>query len=523
MILYNPTVSGSLLVTGSLTTTGTLTAQTLVVQTITSSVDFVTGSSVNGSLSSNTHQFTGSVFITGSATTLLSVNNSVLFVSASGNVGIGNTSPGQKLAVTQITNDASSVGFFTSASTGTSYGPIILAGTNSSDAALRVYNQAGTLTYLHIRGDGNIGIGTTSPDALLTVAGANQSLGGAFNTYGNALIYSTDSFAINKGGSLSFGGKYYSAVTTIETFARIHGKKESATDGATSGYLAFETTNDATALLTERMRITSTGNVGIGTSSPSDKLQVTATSGNGITITTNDVSTLKMNNTGGTTKNWGFATTNIAASDFGIYQSTSVGGDPISAGIRRLYFNGTGNVTITAPNHMQLTIKSSTSGDARFEMGAEDNVVIGFQMATTANDITWFTGRHRPGSAGITDEMNVYRGQTNLHRIQNNGNYSFAGSNVSDIRLKENIQVINYNATEKLQQLIPVSYNMIEHPTIHKSGFIAQEVKEVLPNFVTGNESEDEHLGVDYNGILALAVKAIQELKAEIDTLKQQQ
>jgi hypothetical protein len=264
-----------------------------------------------------------------------------------------------------------------------------------------------------------------------------------------------------------------------------------------------------------------TGNVGIGTSSPSDKLQVTATSGNGITITTNDVSTLKMNNTGGTTKNWGFATTNIAASDFGIYQSTSVGGDPISAGIRRLYFNGTGNVTITAPNHMQLSIKSTTSGDAKFDLGAEDGVMIGMAMYTTSNDVSWFIGRHRPGLTGITDEMNLYRGQTNLHRVQNNGNYSFAGSNVSDIRLKENIEVINYNATEKLLQLSPVSYNMIEHPTIHKSGFIAQEVKEILPNFVTGNESEDEHLGVDYNGILALAVKAIQELKSENDTLKE--
>ena len=81
MILYNPTVSGSLQVTGSLTTTGTLTAQTLVVQTITSSVDFVTGSSVNGSLSSNIHQFTGSVLMSGSLT-----GTSATF---SGNVGVG--------------------------------------------------------------------------------------------------------------------------------------------------------------------------------------------------------------------------------------------------------------------------------------------------------------------------------------------------------------------------------------------------------------------------------------------------
>jgi hypothetical protein len=44
----------------------TLTAQTLVVQTITSSVDFVTGSTRFGSISANTHVFTGSVSISGS-------------------------------------------------------------------------------------------------------------------------------------------------------------------------------------------------------------------------------------------------------------------------------------------------------------------------------------------------------------------------------------------------------------------------------------------------------------------------
>ena len=256
MILYNPTVSGSLLVTGSLTTTGTLTAQTLVVQTITSSVDFVTGSSVNGSLSSNTHQFTGSVFITGSATTLLSVNNSVLFVSASGNVGIGNTSPGQKLAVTQITNDASSVGFFTSASTGTSYGPIILAGTNSSDAALRVYNQAGTLTYLHIRGDGNIGIGTTSPagNRKLTVAGGVQ-----ITTGDN----SGSSFNIIPGATGQAGADLNLSYYT----------------GTDFGPLTF------TLGGSERMRITSSGSVSIGTTNAVSALTVNrSSSGNAATF-----------------------------------------------------------------------------------------------------------------------------------------------------------------------------------------------------------------------------------------------
>jgi hypothetical protein len=64
--------TGSVNILGDITSTGTITAQKLVVQTITSSVEFVTGSTQNGSLLANTHQFTGSVSITGS----LAVNGS---------------------------------------------------------------------------------------------------------------------------------------------------------------------------------------------------------------------------------------------------------------------------------------------------------------------------------------------------------------------------------------------------------------------------------------------------------------
>jgi hypothetical protein len=62
----NVVVTGSLTTSGSLTTTGTITATTLVVQTITSSISSITGSTNFGSLSSDTHKFTGSVGISGS-------------------------------------------------------------------------------------------------------------------------------------------------------------------------------------------------------------------------------------------------------------------------------------------------------------------------------------------------------------------------------------------------------------------------------------------------------------------------
>jgi hypothetical protein len=59
------------------TVAGTLTAQTIIAQTITSSIEFITGSTRNGSLLTNTHQFTGSVLVTGS----LAVNGSNVITS----------------------------------------------------------------------------------------------------------------------------------------------------------------------------------------------------------------------------------------------------------------------------------------------------------------------------------------------------------------------------------------------------------------------------------------------------------
>jgi len=82
---------------------GTLTAQTIIVQTITSSVDFVTGSTHFGTTIDNTHQFTGSVSISGSlavngsdyATTSASFDNKINIISSSyattaSNIFVGN-------------------------------------------------------------------------------------------------------------------------------------------------------------------------------------------------------------------------------------------------------------------------------------------------------------------------------------------------------------------------------------------------------------------------------------------------
>jgi hypothetical protein len=61
---------------------------------------------------------------------------------------------------------------------------------------------------------------------------------------------------------------------------------------------------------------------------------------------------------------------------------------------------------------------------------------------------------------------------------------------------------------------------MTDNQNLLRYGFIAQEVQEILPDLINGIETEDTYLGLDYNGVLAVAVKAIQELSTKNTTLE---
>lgn len=131
--------------------TNTLTAQTLVVQTVTSSIEFVTGSTRFGSLLTNTHQFTGSVSITGS----LSVNNSpVILTSQTGSMSVASAS----LAATASYVPASAVVGLNLSQI--SSGSISASVNTDISASFRITSASNTL--LNVTKDGQVWVGNGS-------------------------------------------------------------------------------------------------------------------------------------------------------------------------------------------------------------------------------------------------------------------------------------------------------------------------------------------------------------------------
>ena len=117
----------------------------------------------------------------------------------------------------------------------------------------------------------------------------------------------------------------------------------------------------------------------------------------------------------------------------------------------------------------------------------------------------------------VTSSDNIGVGTTVAStKLQVAGNVTAIEFNsTSDIRKKENITDLT-NALDVVGQLRGVSFNWVEDQT-PSIGVIAQELQEVLPELVHG----DDTLTVNYNGIIGVLIEAVKELKAEVAELKQ--
>src|SRR4051812_6285785 len=186
-----------------------------------------------------------------------------------GNVGIGNTSPGTFLdikgdnvfAVGQLriaATDYSQITFYNSSaltpSVANRLGSIFY---DMSGSALVIDNWSGN-KFLTLNGNsgGNVGIGTSAPVSKLDLRAANINF---LSDVGNLTVRTTDAAANDKGGSIALGG--------LEGFAYAFVKGARDSSATDTGYLALGTRKSAVGT-TEWMRITPTGNVGLGTMTP---------------------------------------------------------------------------------------------------------------------------------------------------------------------------------------------------------------------------------------------------------------
>ena len=211
-----------------------------------------------------------------------SVSNAMFIASATGNIGLGNTGPSQKLHVEgniRVTgayydslNSAGTSGqILSSTATGTAW----ISQTNVSGSGTTNYVSKWTsgtaIGNSSIFDNGNVGISTASPSAKLEVSAGVGTPG--FNN-GIAIVTGNGTYTANHGGILQFQNE--DVIT-----AAIRGVRES---GWGSG-LALYTHNTSSGntfgtTVVERMRIAESGNVGIGTTAPEKLLHISGGSGN---------------------------------------------------------------------------------------------------------------------------------------------------------------------------------------------------------------------------------------------------
>ncbi|GEM_PF-2374352 len=175
----------------------------------------------------------------------------------------------------------------------------------------------------------------------------------------------------------------------------------------------------------------------------------------------------------------------------------------------------------------KLNFYHSSYGDI---MTVRGNGNVGINISTPSGRFQIFQGSQTVGtglriSDGINEDWDITHGfGLRLHFGGSLRGFFNASSGAyvqsSDLRLKSGIEILS-PVLSKLKYLQPLKYHYIGNGTSDKTiGFIAQEVASLFPELVHYSKVDDLY-GLDYSGFGVIAIKAIQEQQAVIESQKQ--
>jgi hypothetical protein len=366
----------------------------------------------------------------------------------------------------------------TNSTSGYSYGLKVKAGTSAgTDATFVLQDYAGN-EFLTARGNGRIGIGTSSPTNPLHIVSNTVSQLNVAALSGNT----------NAQINLEPTGTGVALIGPASAFP-----------------LTFRT--DAT----ERMRITSNGNVGIGTSSPSERLHLYQNA--------SSVELRMENNTISSYIRSQSDNLNFYVNGGERMRITSGGNVVIGGTTAQNNASSRGNLTINGTTSILNLSISDTNGGYLYHGGTDMllvNAKNGAQLFYT-ND----TERMKILANGITLIYSVYSQTSGAAANVIVGSDGNLFRSTSSLKYKKNVE--NYTkGLAEVMQLRPVTYNGINELDGDKqfAGLIAEDVHELgFTEFVQYAEDGTPD-ALAYQNMIALLVKGMQEQQAQIEELK---
>ena len=411
------------------------------------------------------------------------LGNVMSFDQLTGNVGIGTTSPSEKLTVhstataIQTLYTTNTQGGYTGYQNLTGgvkgfvgYGPTLFTGLDINNFGLRSqggmpFTTGGGNVRMYINSAGNVGIGTVSPRAALQVA---KGISAAVPTPG-------DNTACAVFGNSTSDNNYGLVLGAL---------------GSGTSYISSQRTNGASTTYNLAIQPNG-GNVGIGTVSPDVTLHISKNAiGDYLKIGGDNVDSARgLLFTSSTTISTGDTHTINARSGNGVIALAT-------GSVERMRITSGGDVLIGT--------QGTPNGTSVYGSGFIDSSNERSQLRMASN------------TTGGLDLVQFYNPNGLIGRIFTNGSAtSYITS--SDYRLKEDLK--DFAGLDMVSK-IPVYDYKWKADESRSYGVMAHELQEVLPDAVSGEKDAEKMQGVDYSKIVPLLIKSIQELKAEIDILK---